>query len=117
MNTIITTPDHKIQRSEWYRRAYIQDDESSQDHDPNLDGVLFSRPYEWRLNLKTHGVEEGYLTENGVAMDFPVINNQFTGIKNKYAYVQVVDSMASSTTGNVILLLNLYPQRYYTNIT
>ncbi|XP_039142977.1 carotenoid 9,10(9',10')-cleavage dioxygenase 1-like [Dioscorea cayenensis subsp. rotundata] len=99
LDTIITTPDDKIERSEWYRRAYIQHDESSQDYDPSKDGVLFSRPYEWRLNLKTHRVEEGYLIENGVAMDFPVINNQFTGIKNKYSYTQVADSIASSTIG------------------
>ena len=33
-------------------------------------------------------------------MDFPMINENFTGIKNKYGYTQVVDSIASSTSGN-----------------
>ncbi|KAK3128457.1 hypothetical protein QOZ80_6BG0461960 [Eleusine coracana subsp. coracana] len=34
-----------------------------------------------------------------VAMDFPIINDKFIGIRNKYGYAQVVDSLASSKTG------------------
>jgi hypothetical protein len=33
-------------------------------------------------------------------MDFPVINDKFIGIRNKYGYAQVVDSLATSKTGN-----------------
>ncbi|KAL2346933.1 hypothetical protein Fmac_000933 [Flemingia macrophylla] len=56
---------------------------------------LFSRCYEWRLNMKSGEVKERYLTEPEQFMDFPVINASFTGIKNKYAYTQVVDPTAS----------------------
>jgi len=47
---------------------------------------------------------EGYITSEDVAMDFPVINENFTGIINKYGYAQVVDSVATSKTGNVVFI-------------
>ncbi|XP_029127791.1 carotenoid 9,10(9',10')-cleavage dioxygenase isoform X2 [Cajanus cajan] len=56
---------------------------------------LFSRCYEWRLNMKSGEVKEKYLTEPEQFMDFPVINASFTGIKNRYGYTQVVDPTAS----------------------
>ena len=81
-------------------------DKNSEDFDPLLDGILFSRPYEWRLNLGSGIASEGYITSEDVAMDFPVINENFTGIINKYGYAQVVDSVATSKTGNVLSLLH-----------
>jgi carotenoid cleavage dioxygenase len=33
-----------------------------------------------------------------VYMDFPMINEKYVGIKHKYAYTQIVDPIASSTT-------------------
>jgi len=39
---------------------------------------------------------------NVVYMDFPVINGNFIGMRNKYAYTQIVDPIASSTQGNII---------------
>ncbi|KAI5403281.1 hypothetical protein KIW84_050738, partial [Lathyrus oleraceus] len=57
-----------------------------------------SRCYEWRLNMKTGEVKEKYLCgEKVVYMDFPMINENYVGIKHKYAYTQVVDPIASST--------------------
>ncbi|RDX64863.1 Carotenoid 9,10(9',10')-cleavage dioxygenase, partial [Mucuna pruriens] len=56
---------------------------------------LFSRCYEWRLNMKSGEVKEKYLTGPEQFMDFPVINASFTGIKNRYGYTQVVDPTAS----------------------
>nr|CAD1843411.1 unnamed protein product [Ananas comosus var. bracteatus] len=50
------------------------------------------------LDLVTGEVEEGYITCEEVAMDFPAINNNFIGIRNKYAYTQVVDSLATSNS-------------------
>ena len=35
-------------------------------------------------------------------MDFPVINDKFIGIQNKYGYAQVADSLATSKTGNIL---------------
>ncbi|CAI8599842.1 unnamed protein product [Vicia faba] len=61
-----------------------------------------SRGYEWRLNMKTGEVKEKDLCgEKVVYMDFPMINENFVGIKHKYAYTQVVDPTANSTTQDV----------------
>ena len=62
------------------------------------DGLLHDRPYEWRLNMRTGQVEEKYLTAyEEPSMDFPFINENFTGIKNKFGYTHVID-----TTGTLI---------------
>nr|CAB3494777.1 unnamed protein product [Digitaria exilis] len=52
---------------------------------------------------KVYIINQKYVWVNAVredvAMDFPVINENFTGITNKYGYTQVVDSIATSKTG------------------
>lgn len=98
--SVLPGPDHKANKAEWYRRAYLQPNEDSHSFDPATDGVLFSRPYQWRLNMRTGAVKEGYLTGKEIAMDFPAINLSFTGLRNRYAYAQVVDSEASSKLGD-----------------
>ncbi|MED6225019.1 hypothetical protein PIB30_089715 [Stylosanthes scabra] len=66
----------------------------------NNDPKWFSRCYEWRLNMETGEVHEKYLTDGpNQFMDFPVISESFIGIKNKYAYTQVVDPIATSDAG------------------
>ncbi|WOK97227.1 hypothetical protein Cni_G05935 [Canna indica] len=97
--SVVQGPDYKTNKKEWYRRAFLQPNEDLHNFDCEIDGVLFSRPYQWRLNMKTGAVKEGYLTGKETAMDFPVINSKFSGLKNKYAYTQVVDSTASSKLG------------------
>ncbi|EXB58586.1 hypothetical protein L484_008741 [Morus notabilis] len=64
------------------------------------DGLLYDRPYEWRLNMQTGKVRERNLTaDTEFSMDFPMINPSFTGLKNKFGYTQVVhDSRESSPT-------------------
>ncbi|CAM0954752.1 unnamed protein product [Alopecurus aequalis] len=59
----------------------------------------YSRLYEWRLNLKTRTIACKYLTGTEVALEFPVINDKYVGLCNKYAYAQVVDSPASFAGG------------------
>ncbi|KAJ6732502.1 BETA-CAROTENE DIOXYGENASE [Salix purpurea] len=67
---------------------------------PNTeDESLFSRVYEWRLNMNTGDVRERFLTGTEFSMDFPMIHGDFTGVKNKYGYTQVNDSNASSDSG------------------
>lgn len=61
---------------------------------------VFSRPYEWRLNMRTGEVKERKLCESKFSMDFPMINGNHTGIKSKYGYTQIVDTTASSQSGN-----------------
>ncbi|KAK7410379.1 hypothetical protein VNO78_01114 [Psophocarpus tetragonolobus] len=57
-----------------------------------------SRCYEWRLNMQTGEVKEKDLCgANVVYMDFPMIHGNFVGIKNRFAYTQVVDPLAGAT--------------------
>ncbi|CAI8589074.1 unnamed protein product [Vicia faba] len=61
-----------------------------------------SRYYEWRLNMQTGEVKEKDLCGDKVVyMNFSMINENFVGIKHKYAYTQVVDHIASSTPQDV----------------
>lgn len=64
------------------------------------DGLLYDRPYEWILNMRTGEVRETNLTANTeFSMDFPLINANFNGVRNRFGYTQVVDSTESSTAG------------------
>ncbi|OEL32758.1 Carotenoid 9,10(9',10')-cleavage dioxygenase 1 [Dichanthelium oligosanthes] len=99
LGSIIPSDRHRVDKLKWYGRAFLQPDTDSGDFDPSLDGILFSRPYEWRLNMQSGATNEGYITSEKVAMDFAVINDKFIGIRNKYGYAQVVDSLATSKTG------------------
>ncbi|GMN39972.1 hypothetical protein TIFTF001_009198 [Ficus carica] len=64
-------------------------------------GALYDRPYEWRLNMRTGDVQERNLTvDTEMSMDFPVINGNLTGLKNKFGYTQVLDVMATSTANH-----------------
>ncbi|KAK7351488.1 hypothetical protein VNO77_10991 [Canavalia gladiata] len=75
LDSLIPGPDRSLKEFEW-----------------------LSRCHEWRLNMQTGEVKERELCgTNIVYMDFPVINGNFIGIKNKYAYTQIVDPIASST--------------------
>ncbi|WJX35791.1 hypothetical protein P8452_23739 [Trifolium repens] len=74
-------------------------------HEPDPSSKEFdwlSRCYEWRLNMQTGEVKEKDSCGNKVVyMDFPMINEKYVGIKHKYAYTQIVDPIASSTTQDV----------------
>ncbi|KAK4274277.1 hypothetical protein QN277_017525 [Acacia crassicarpa] len=69
--------------------------------DPSLNPFeAFSRCYEWRLNLQSGEVNERDLGGTKVLnMDFPTINANFIGIKNRYGYTQVVDPEATYSAG------------------
>lgn len=61
------------------------------------DGLLYDRPYEWRLNMRSGEAMERNLTaDTELSMDFPMINSKFTGIKNKFGYTHVVDTVSSA---------------------
>ncbi|XP_009804285.1 carotenoid 9,10(9',10')-cleavage dioxygenase 1-like isoform X1 [Nicotiana sylvestris] len=60
----------------------------------------FPRVCEWRLNMKTGEVrEKKNLSGDEFAMEFPLINEKFTGFRNKFAYLQVVESTEISGSG------------------
>ncbi|OWM86606.1 hypothetical protein CDL15_Pgr015641 [Punica granatum] len=76
-------------------------------------GFLFSRTYEWRLNMKTGDVKERNVTGKEFSVDFPIINGNFTGLRNKFGYAQVVDSSASSKAGPVKIKYGCLSKLYF----
>ncbi|KAL2544935.1 carotenoid 9 [Forsythia ovata] len=100
--SIIPGPDFGLNKFEWYSKGFKHSvkeiDEKSQQRS------FFSRAYEWRLNMCTGEVEERNLTGTEYSMDFPMMNEKFVGLENKFGYTQVVDSNASSISG--LLLYN-----------
>ncbi|KAM7513148.1 hypothetical protein LguiB_012023 [Lonicera macranthoides] len=100
--SIIPGPDHGLNKFEWFSKGFKHInliDQNCEDSLTQEEGFFFSRAYEWRLNMKNGEVKEKNLTGKKFSMDFPMINEHFTGVKNKYGYTQVVDSLASSTSG------------------
>ncbi|XP_034204570.1 carotenoid 9,10(9',10')-cleavage dioxygenase 1-like [Prunus dulcis] len=94
LTSLLPGPDGGLNKYEWFSKGFnFADDHSAET------GYLFSRLYEWRLNMVSGDVEERNLTGTDFSMDFPFINEQVTGLKHKYGYAQVIDSMASSDTG------------------
>uniref|UniRef100_A0A1D1Z9R2 Carotenoid 9,10(9',10')-cleavage dioxygenase 1 n=1 Tax=Anthurium amnicola TaxID=1678845 RepID=A0A1D1Z9R2_9ARAE len=94
--SIIPGPDLGVNKFEWFSRGFkpiVSDIENM--HHSVENGLFFSQSYEWRLNMKTGEVKERNLTGD-FSMDFPVINEQVTGLYNNYAYTQVVNLAASS---------------------
>ncbi|CAL5088922.1 unnamed protein product [Urochloa decumbens] len=55
------------------------------------------RLYQWRLNLKTKTASGDYLTGMDDSLEFPMINNMYTGLRQSYAYAQLVNSLTSSS--------------------
>ncbi|KAI7981549.1 Carotenoid 9,10(9',10')-cleavage dioxygenase 1 [Camellia lanceoleosa] len=97
--SIIPGPDLGLNKFEWFSRGFKPLNSAEENNDSSAqDSLLFSRCYEWRLNMKTGEVKGMNLTGTESSMDFPIINEHFTGLKNKYGYTQVVDSIASSTS-------------------
>ncbi|KAL3500579.1 hypothetical protein ACH5RR_039672 [Cinchona calisaya] len=99
---IIPGPELGLNKFEWFSKGFKKIKSSDGTNNEDLEeGLLFARTYEWRLNMKTGEAKEKYLTGNEFAMDMPFINETYTGLKSKYGYTQVVDSIASFNTGIV----------------
>ena len=100
---MIPGPDHGLNKFEWFSRGFKSIQMSKKSSNGfTQEGYLFVRVYEWRLNMETGDVKERNLTGTDFAMEFPIINEDFTGVKHKYGYTQVVDSMASSSCGELV---------------
>ncbi|XP_062153962.1 carotenoid 9,10(9',10')-cleavage dioxygenase 1-like isoform X3 [Alnus glutinosa] len=100
LDSIVPGPDMGVDKFEWFSRRFrpLNSDEKNMNTSTE-DGLLFSRCYEWRLNMQTGEVRERNLIGTKFSMDFPIINEHFTGVQNRFGYTQVVDSIASSTSG------------------
>ncbi|KAH9799599.1 hypothetical protein KPL71_000407 [Citrus sinensis] len=100
LESIIPGPDLGLNKFEWFSKKFRHAELADESVDTSPDDVpLFSRVYEWRLNMQNGDVKETNLSGTKVSMDFPMINGGYTGIKNKYGYTQIVDSIASSASG------------------
>ncbi|OMO61912.1 Carotenoid oxygenase [Corchorus capsularis] len=100
LNSVIPGPDQGNNKLDWFSKKFGP----LKSTDGNVDGLsedqlVFPRPYEWRMNMRTGEVKERNLTGIEHPMDFPMINETFVGLKNKYGYSQVRDCIASSTSG------------------
>ncbi|XP_076895699.1 carotenoid 9,10(9',10')-cleavage dioxygenase 1-like [Bidens hawaiensis] len=91
---IIPGPEWDEDKFDWFSKGFIFKPVNS-DNAGN-DGLLFTSIREWRLNMETLEVKERDLTGSEYSMDFPMINADFTGLKHKYGYTQVINSDASS---------------------
>lgn len=67
---------------------------------------FFVHVCEWRLNMRTGEVKEKNATTE-FSMEFPVINEKFVGLRNRFGYL-VVDLEASSISGNYHLHLTAF---------
>ncbi|XP_010648499.1 carotenoid 9,10(9',10')-cleavage dioxygenase 1 [Vitis vinifera] len=100
LESIIPGPDQGLNKFEWFSMGFKPIEISNKNSNGfTQEGFLFARVYEWRLNMETGEVKERNLTGTDVSMEFPMINEDFTGVKHKYGYTQVLDSMASSSCG------------------
>ncbi|KAI5556447.1 hypothetical protein BDE02_18G036200 [Populus trichocarpa] len=93
--------DVDLDKFEWVSgRLRSKDPVDQQDakHFKN-DELLFCRSYEWRLNMETGEVKERNLTGTLLSIEFPMINPNFNGVKNKFGYAQTVHGLASATSG------------------
>lgn len=103
-DSVIPGPEKGHNKFEWFSNRFkplpIADEQNSDSCSSSMeDGSLFSRAYEWRLNLKTGEARERFLSGTQFSMDFPFINSRFTGLQNKFGYAQILDSFASSNSG------------------
>lgn len=102
LGSIIPGPDLGLNRFEYFSSGFKHTNSSSLERDLHAeisDGLFFSRCYEWRFNIKTGEVKERNLSGTKYSMDFPMINENFNGHRNKFAYTQIVDTDASSAAG------------------
>ncbi|GLU01446.1 hypothetical protein SLE2022_187530 [Rubroshorea leprosula] len=99
LESVIPGPTVGENKFEWYSSRFRP--KGSPLEGSAEDELIFSRPYEWRLNMQTGDVKERFLARTEFVLDFPTINQDFVGVQNKFAYTQVVDSIASSTAGTM----------------
>ncbi|KAL7595358.1 hypothetical protein Lser_V15G28267 [Lactuca serriola] len=98
-NSIIPGPDLGLNKFEWFSSRFKCLESQQSDTAFSSDESFFSRAYEWRLNMENGEVKERYLSGTTRSMDFPMINENYLGLENKYGYAQTVDLDASSISG------------------
>ncbi|KAF8036082.1 hypothetical protein BT93_C1928 [Corymbia citriodora subsp. variegata] len=98
VTSIFPGPDWGENKLDWYTRGYNLPPKDGENGNEG-EGFLLHSMYEWRLNMETGDVKERNLSGTHSSMEFPFINENFIGLKNKFGFAQVVDSVASSNCG------------------
>lgn len=91
LTLVFPCPDWGMNNFDWFLRGF----NFRELVDANANkrgGYLFTCAYEWRLNMETGEVQESNLTGTIFSLDFPFINAEFTGLRNRYGYAQVINS-------------------------
>lgn len=101
---ILAGPDNGEDPFDWFSRGFKHI--NAEREGDAYQSYLFHRLHEWRLNMVTGQVKEGYITGTDLSMDFPFVNDDIIRLKHKYGYTQVVDSAASSAAGTSHKLLS-----------
>ncbi|MCD7458497.1 hypothetical protein HAX54_038384 [Datura stramonium] len=98
--SVIPGPSSSINHFERLFSKWFKKETSCTSTDEFTKESTFPRVCEWRLNMKTGEVrEKKNLSGDEFAMEFPIINEKFTGFRNKFAYLQVVESKEVSGSG------------------
>lgn len=88
----------------WFKRETTS---TNDDSDEFTKESTFPRICEWRLNMNTGEVKEKKnLSGDEFAMEFPIINEKFSGFRNKFAYLQVVELTEVSGSGKLYICTN-----------
>lgn len=100
-------------KDEKYKRFFEESEETSSTkiNNESLEESFFYRVCEWRLIMRTGEVKEKNVITN-FFMEFPMINEKFIGLKNKFCYLQVVDIEASSISGYYQLIFMNFHLRF-----
>ncbi|KAM3378920.1 carotenoid 9,10(9',10')-cleavage dioxygenase 1-like [Capsicum galapagoense] len=97
---IIPGPSSSVNQLENFFKWIKRETSSIDDGSEFTKESTFPRVCEWRLNMKTGEVKEKKnLSGDEFAMEFPIINEKFTGFSNKFAYLQVVELKEVSGSG------------------
>ncbi|XP_015084337.1 carotenoid 9,10(9',10')-cleavage dioxygenase 1-like [Solanum pennellii] len=90
-------------KDEKYKRFFEESEETSstKNNNESLEELFYFRVCEWRLNMRTGEVKEKNVITK-FFMEFPMINERFIGLRNKFCYLQVVDIEASSISDGLV---------------
>lgn len=95
--SVLPRPDPKVEIFERFSKG-SEETSSTKNENESLEELFLFRVCEWRLNMRTGKVKEKNVITK-FFMEFPMINEKFIGVRNKFCYLQVVDIEASSISG------------------
>ncbi|XP_060208324.1 carotenoid 9,10(9',10')-cleavage dioxygenase 1-like isoform X2 [Lycium barbarum] len=93
LESVLPRPSSKVNK---FERSFEGSKATSSIENNNAkEEPFFHHVCEWTLNMRTGEVKEKNVTTK-FSLEFPMINEKFIGLRNKFGYLQVVDLEASS---------------------